>query len=110
MTSAITVRYGTTCSTTLQTGRCRPQIEPTLRSTRAGARAFTGHSGCAVITSAGDALQIVSRDQRMGGGGWQTLGTWTFPAGWNRVVLVRRAPAGAVVVADAVRVRDSSTP
>src|SRR5947199_87990 len=59
----------------------------------------------AVITSAGDTLQIVSRDQRTGGGSWHTLGTWTFPAGWNRVVLLRRAPAGAVVVADAVRVR-----
>jgi len=59
----------------------------------------------AVITSAGDTLQIVSRDQRTGGGSWHTLGTWTFPTGWNRIVLLRRAPAGAVVVADAVRVR-----
>src|SRR5881396_1191531 len=59
----------------------------------------------AVISSAGNTLQIVSRDQRTGGGSWHTLGTWTFPAGWNRVVLLRRAPAGAVVVADAVRVR-----
>src|SRR5947199_5227111 len=59
----------------------------------------------AVITSAGDTLAIVSADQRTGGGSWHTLGTWAFPAGWNRVVLLRRAPAGAVVVADAVRVR-----
>ncbi|HEY3221723.1 MAG TPA: N-acetylmuramoyl-L-alanine amidase [Gemmatimonadales bacterium] len=59
----------------------------------------------AVITSAGDTLQIVSADQRTGGGSWHALGTWTFPAGWNRVVLLRRAPASAVVVADAVRVR-----
>src|SRR3989441_8845830 len=59
----------------------------------------------AVISSAGDTLQIVSADQRTGGGAWHTLGTWTFPAGWNRVVLLRRAAAGAVVVADAVRVR-----
>ena len=59
----------------------------------------------AVISSAGDTLQIVSADQRTGGGSWHTLGTWTFPAGWNRVVLLRRAPAGAVVVADGVRVR-----
>jgi N-acetyl-anhydromuramyl-L-alanine amidase AmpD len=59
----------------------------------------------AVISSAGDTLQIVSLDQRTGGGSWHTLGTWTFPAGWNRVVLLRRAPTGAVVVADAVRVR-----
>jgi len=47
----------------------------------------------------------VSVDQRTGGGSWHTLGTWTFPAGWNRVVLLRRAPAGAVVIADAVRAR-----
>ncbi len=59
----------------------------------------------AVISSAGDTLQIVSADQRTDGGTWHTLGTWTFPAGWNRVVLLRRAPAGAVVVADAVRAR-----
>ena len=60
----------------------------------------------AVITSAGDTLQVVPVDQRAGGGAWHTLGTWTFPAGWNRVVLLRRAPSGAVVVADAVRVRE----
>ena len=59
----------------------------------------------AVISSAGDTLQIVSEDQRTGGGVWHTLGMWTFPAGWNRVVLLRRAAAGAVVVADAVRAR-----
>src|SRR5213594_1078449 len=59
----------------------------------------------AVITSAGDTLQIVSADQRTGGGSWHTLGTWTFPAGWNRVVLLRRAPAGAVEIGRAVRVR-----
>ena len=59
----------------------------------------------AVMTAAGDTLQIVSADQRTGGGTWHMLGTWTFPIGWNRVVLLRRAPAGAVVVADGVRVR-----
>src|SRR5437667_343890 len=52
----------------------------------------------------------VDRVRSPGGGAWHTLGTWTFPAGWNRVVLLRRAPAGAVVVADGVRVRESSTP
>ncbi len=58
----------------------------------------------AVITAVGDTLGVVSQDQRTGGGVWHTLGTWTFPAGWNRIILLRRAPAGAVVVADAVRV------
>src|SRR5437588_8798071 len=59
----------------------------------------------AVITSTGDTLRIVPVDQRTGGGTWHTLGTWTFPAGWNQVVLPRRAASGSVVVADAVRVR-----
>ncbi len=59
----------------------------------------------AVITSAGDTLAIVPLDQRTGGGTWHTLGTWIFPAGWNRVVLLARGTSGSVVVADGVRVR-----
>ena len=59
----------------------------------------------AVITSAGDTLTMVPVDQRTAGGSWHTLGTWTFPAGWNQVVLLRRTASGSVVVADAVRVR-----
>src|SRR5437867_180238 len=59
----------------------------------------------AVITPTGDTLRIVPVDQRTGGGTWHTLGTWTFPAGWNQVVLLRHAASGSVVVADAVRVR-----
>jgi hypothetical protein len=43
-------------------------------------------------------------DQRQKGGQWNTLGTWSFKAGWNRVTLSRWAAEGAVVVADAVRV------
>jgi len=58
----------------------------------------------AVVTAAGDTAATTTVDQRTGGGSWHLLGTWTFPAGWNRVVLRRRAPSGAVVVADAVRV------
>jgi len=60
----------------------------------------------AVITSAGDTLAIVAADQRTAGGSWHSLGTWTFPRGWNRVVLLRRGASGSVVVADAVRVRE----
>jgi len=60
----------------------------------------------AVITSAGVTLATVPVDQRTGGGSWHALGTWTFPAGWNRVALLRRDASGAVVVADAVRVRE----
>lgn len=58
-----------------------------------------------VITAAGDTLATIAMDQTEGGGEWHALGTWSFPAGWNRVVLERRDAAGTVVVADAVRVR-----
>jgi N-acetyl-anhydromuramyl-L-alanine amidase AmpD len=59
-----------------------------------------------VITLTGDTLDTVLVDQTTEGGGWHTLGMWPFPAGWNRVVLSRRDASGAVVVADAVRVRE----
>jgi len=59
----------------------------------------------AVIGAAGDTLATVRLDQTTGGGHWHALGTWAFPAGWSRVVLLRRDAAGLVVVADAVRVR-----
>src|SRR5213595_2954109 len=60
----------------------------------------------AVITSAGVTLATVPVDQRTGGGSWHALGTWTLPAGWNRVALLRRDASGTVVVADGVRVRE----
>ena len=59
----------------------------------------------AVVAATGDTLAVVPVDQTTGGGRWHALGTWTFPAGWNRVVLLRRDTTGTVVVADAVRVR-----
>lgn len=59
----------------------------------------------AVVAATGDTLAVVPMNQTMGGGAWHVLGTWTFPAGWNRVVLRRRDTSGTVVVADAVRVR-----
>ncbi len=59
----------------------------------------------AMVTATGDTLARVTVDQTTGGGAWHALGTWTFPAGWNRVVLMRRDTTGTVVVADAVRVR-----
>jgi len=46
-----------------------------------------------------------SVNQQGSGSQWVTLGTWNFSAGWNKVVLSRWAPAGQVVIADAVRVR-----
>ena len=59
----------------------------------------------AVVAATADTLAVVTVDQTTGGGAWHALGTWTFPAGWSRVVLMRRDTAGTVVVADAVRVR-----
>ncbi len=55
--------------------------------------------------AAGAELGRVSKDQRSGGSQWNTIGTWSFSAGWNKVQLSRWTTAGAVVVADAVRVR-----
>ncbi len=57
------------------------------------------------VTAAGDTLGSVTMDQRTGGGDWQRLGQWSFPAGWNRILLSRSGPSGAVVVGDAVRIR-----
>ncbi|MEJ2217447.1 MAG: N-acetylmuramoyl-L-alanine amidase [Gemmatimonadota bacterium] len=60
-----------------------------------------------VVTGAvGDTLATPTADQTQDGV-WHTLGTWSFPAGWSHVALLRRGAAGAVVVADAVRVRAS---
>lgn len=47
-------------------------------------------------------------DQRANGSTWNTLGTWRFPAGWSSVALSRWTTAGAVVVADAVRLVPST--
>ena len=60
----------------------------------------------AVVAANGDAVDTVRVDQTTGGGAWHTLGTWTFPVGWNRVVLLRKDVSGAVVVADAIRARE----
>ncbi|HYO53015.1 N-acetylmuramoyl-L-alanine amidase [Archangium sp.] len=59
-----------------------------------------------IITDAnGTQLASVKMNQQVGGGSWNTLGTWSFPAGWNKVQLSRWAPEGFVVVADAIQVR-----
>lgn len=59
----------------------------------------------AVVAATGDTLAVVAVDQTTEGGRWHALGTWTFPAGWNRMVLLRRDTTGTVVVADAVGAR-----
>jgi len=59
-----------------------------------------------IITNAsGTNLATVYKNQQTGGGAWNMLGTWSFPAGWNKVQVSRWATAGYVVVADAIQVR-----
>ncbi len=53
----------------------------------------------------GAQLGTVKVDQQLNGGKWNTLGTFAFTAGWNKVQLSRWAPEGSVVIADAIRVR-----
>ncbi len=57
------------------------------------------------FNTGGTKLGTATVDQRSNGSKWVTLGTWSFSAGWNKVVLSRWAPEGYVVVADAIRVR-----
>jgi N-acetyl-anhydromuramyl-L-alanine amidase AmpD len=58
-----------------------------------------------VSTSAGERLATVYVSQQENGSAWNTLGTWFFPAGWNKVQLSRWTTPGYVVIADAIRVR-----
>jgi N-acetyl-anhydromuramyl-L-alanine amidase AmpD len=53
----------------------------------------------------GTKLATVSVNQQVGGGQWNTLGTWSFTAGWNKVQVSRWTGTGFQVVADAIRVR-----
>ena len=59
-----------------------------------------------IITNAsGTRLATVNVNQQINGGRWNTLGSWSFPAGWNKVQLSRWTTAGYYVIADAVQVR-----
>lgn len=58
-----------------------------------------------VYNAAGTELGRVSKNQQTAGAQWNTLGTWAFSAGWNRVVLSRWQAPGSVVIADAIRAR-----
>ncbi|MCE9577977.1 MAG: N-acetylmuramoyl-L-alanine amidase [Deltaproteobacteria bacterium] len=57
------------------------------------------------FNAAGSEVGRVTKDQRASGSKWTPLGTWSFTKGWNKIVLSRWTTAGAVVIADAVRVR-----
>ncbi len=58
-----------------------------------------------VWNASGTQLANVKVNQQLNGGRWNTLGTWSFTAGWNKVQLSRWTTAGAYVVADAIQVR-----
>ncbi len=57
------------------------------------------------FNAAGTNLGTKNVNQQVNGGKWNTVGTWNFSAGWNKIVVSRWAATGHVVIADAVRVR-----
>lgn len=58
-----------------------------------------------IYDASGAEVGRVTKNQQTGGSTWNTLGTFAFKAGWNRVVLSRWQTPGSVVIADAIRVR-----
>ncbi|MFV8754088.1 N-acetylmuramoyl-L-alanine amidase [Nannocystaceae bacterium ST9] len=58
-----------------------------------------------IYDSSGVKLGTVNVNQQLNGGKWNTLGIYSFKAGWNHVDLSAWAAVGYVVVADAIRVR-----
>ena len=55
--------------------------------------------------ASGTQLGTVNVNQQVNGGQWNTVGSFAFTAGWNKVVLSRWTTTGYVVIADAIRVR-----
>lgn len=55
--------------------------------------------------ASGTEVGRVSVNQQLNGGKWNTLGTWSFSAGWNKVQLSRWTTSGYTVIADAIQVR-----
>jgi hypothetical protein len=58
-----------------------------------------------IWNASGTKLATVNVNQQINGGRWNTLGTWSFPAGWNKVQLSRWTTSGYQVIADAIQVR-----
>ena len=58
-----------------------------------------------IFDANGTKLGTVSKNQQVGGGAWQSIGTFNFTAGWNKVTVSRWTAAGYQVVADAIQVR-----
>ena len=55
------------------------------------------------IVSHSSGSTTVNKNQQTGGGSWQSLGTYTFSSGTNKVELSCSAPTGYVVIADAIK-------
>jgi len=53
----------------------------------------------------GSKLGTVYVNQQLDGGRWNSLGTFDFSQGWNRIRLSRWTSSAGVVIADAVRIR-----
>jgi N-acetyl-anhydromuramyl-L-alanine amidase AmpD len=70
--------------------------------TAAGDRSTT--APYVMFNAGGSNLGTVNVNQQANGGKWNTLGTYNFTAGWNKVVVSRWTAAGSVVIADAVRI------
>jgi N-acetyl-anhydromuramyl-L-alanine amidase AmpD len=58
-----------------------------------------------IWNASGTKLATVNVNQQLNGGKWNALGSWSFPAGWNKVQLSRWTTSGYYVIADAIRVR-----
>jgi|GEM_PF-1831612 len=58
-----------------------------------------------VYNASGTKLGTVSVNQQSNGGKWVSLGSFSFTAGWNKVLLSRWTTTGYVVIADAIQIR-----
>lgn len=65
----------------------------------------TTHAPFVIYADGAEGPAVVHVNMQADGGQWNTLGTWTFAPGWNKVQLSRWSSAPGVVIADAVRVR-----
>jgi N-acetyl-anhydromuramyl-L-alanine amidase AmpD len=53
----------------------------------------------------GTKVGTVNANQQINGGRWNTLGSFAFKAGWNKIVVSRWTGGSGVVIADAIQVR-----
>jgi hypothetical protein len=58
-----------------------------------------------LFDAAGTKLASVTQNQQVNGGRWNSLGSYSFTKGWNKVSVSRWTSATGVVVADAIRVQ-----